>query len=156
MALFELQLYALRLYTACRVPLIMRNPATNASGVVEAPVSQIDIVPTILSALGKPVPEHLPGLSLLDEAAARQRKYICSVWERSNDKWRMIVGDDWKYAIHQNGNDETLFNLADDPAEVVNLAASAAHQSIKADLRAQLIKRMRALNDPWACQKQPG
>jgi arylsulfatase A-like enzyme len=50
---------------ATRVPLVLRGPGLDGGRVVDHPVSQIDLVPTLLDALGQPVPDHLHGHSLL-------------------------------------------------------------------------------------------
>ena len=49
---------------AARVPLILRAPGV-APQRVAAPVSQVDLVPTLLELLGQPVPQHAQGESLL-------------------------------------------------------------------------------------------
>jgi arylsulfatase A-like enzyme len=49
---------------AARVPLLMRLPGQRSSRRVWGPVSQIDLVPTLLDLLGQPIPDHLEGKSL--------------------------------------------------------------------------------------------
>ncbi len=49
---------------AVRVPLLVRLPGQRRAARVEAPVSQIDLVPTLLDLMGQPVPEGLEGASL--------------------------------------------------------------------------------------------
>ena len=47
-----------------RVPLLLRVPWFEIAGNrIEAPVSQVDLVPTLLDLLGRPVPSHLQGES---------------------------------------------------------------------------------------------
>jgi arylsulfatase len=48
-----------------RIPWILRVPGEDFDSVVEDPVSQIDLVPTLLDALGADPPDHLHGDSLL-------------------------------------------------------------------------------------------
>ena len=48
-----------------RIPLIIKAPGYNPRK-IKYPVSQIDIVPTLLKCFGKPIPSFLPGKSLLD------------------------------------------------------------------------------------------
>jgi arylsulfatase A-like enzyme len=49
-----------------RVPLLLRVPGAEYNGsAVEHPVSQVDLVPTLLDALGEPRPDRLQGYSLL-------------------------------------------------------------------------------------------
>jgi arylsulfatase A-like enzyme len=49
---------------AVRVPLLMRLPGQTVSRHVRGPVSQIDLVPTLLDLMGQPIPETLEGKSL--------------------------------------------------------------------------------------------
>ncbi|MCP4643801.1 MAG: sulfatase-like hydrolase/transferase [bacterium] len=50
---------------AVRVPMLMRFPGQRAGTRVAGPVSQVDVVPTLLEALGQPIPDHVQGRSLL-------------------------------------------------------------------------------------------
>lgn len=51
---------------AVRVPLLMRIPGVAEDGrKVSRPMSQIDVVPTLLDAMGKPIPDYLQGQSWL-------------------------------------------------------------------------------------------
>ncbi|NKB70897.1 MAG: sulfatase-like hydrolase/transferase [Candidatus Latescibacteria bacterium] len=64
-----------------RIPMIVRWPGRLQQGrVAEELVSQIDVLPTIMAAVGQEVPEHVAGASLLplltgEAAAWRQRIY---------------------------------------------------------------------------------
>lgn len=49
---------------AIRVPFLIRLPGQSADKRIMGPVSQIDIVPTLLDLMGQAIPEHLPGKSL--------------------------------------------------------------------------------------------
>ena len=49
---------------SARVPLILRAPGVSPQRVA-APVSQVDLVPTLLELLGQPLPDHIQGQSLL-------------------------------------------------------------------------------------------
>jgi len=51
---------------ASRVPLLLRVPGADRNGTrVETPISQVDLVPTLLDALDRPLPDHLQGTSWL-------------------------------------------------------------------------------------------
>ena len=54
-----------------RVPLVVYAPALFPPRVVAEPVRHVDLVPTVLDVLGLPVPEGLPGRSLLPLLAGR-------------------------------------------------------------------------------------
>lgn len=49
---------------AARVPLLVRLPGQMACSRIRVPVSQIDLVPTLLDWMGQPIPEHVEGQSL--------------------------------------------------------------------------------------------
>jgi arylsulfatase len=49
---------------ASRVPLLLRLPGQRAQRRVWGPVSQVDLVPTLLDLMGQPIPGHLQGQSL--------------------------------------------------------------------------------------------
>ncbi len=49
---------------AIKVPLLMRLPGVERNGDrIDAPVGQVDLVPTLLEAMGRPRPDHLEGYS---------------------------------------------------------------------------------------------
>ncbi len=78
---------------AVRVPLMIRLPGQKEGRRVKGPVSQIDVVPTLLDLLGQPVPDHLEGDSLRDlllgERADRESAVFIE-WEGPNSG---IVGE---------------------------------------------------------------
>ena len=49
---------------AVRVPMLMRLPGQRSGRRVRGPVSQIDLVPTLLDLMGRPIPSHLEGKSI--------------------------------------------------------------------------------------------
>lgn len=62
-----------------RIPMIVNHPSGFARGKVERSlVSTIDLLPTMLTAAGIPVPKHLPGRALqdVDSGKASPRAYI--------------------------------------------------------------------------------
>lgn len=58
---------------AVRVPLLVKLPGQHEARAVAGPVSQIDMVPTLLEALGVTAPGHLQGRSLLGRMASTTR-----------------------------------------------------------------------------------
>ncbi|MFW6153850.1 MAG: sulfatase [Planctomycetota bacterium] len=55
---------------AVRVPMLIRLPGQRTARRIRGPVSQIDVVPTLLDLMGQPAPEHLQGRSLRPAMAA--------------------------------------------------------------------------------------
>jgi len=82
---------------AARVPLLVRIPGVTASGRrVAAPVSQVDLVPTILEAAGQPLPEELQGASWLPflrgEALSLPREDVIYEWQGYNNGFGDVLG----------------------------------------------------------------
>ncbi len=74
---------------AVRVPMLVRLPGQSASRRVRGPVSQIDLVPTLLDLLGQPVPAELSGKSLR-HAVERSgdeglEEHVCIEWNGPNN-----------------------------------------------------------------------
>ena len=78
---------------AIRVPFLIRLPGQKQGKRVNGPVSQIDIVPTLLDLLSQPIPEHLQGESLrelLETENAHSNKNVFIEWNGPNSG---IVGE---------------------------------------------------------------
>jgi len=71
---------------AARVPLLIKLPGQREQRRVHAPVSQVDLVPTILDAAGEPVPDGLDGESLLDacRGGAQPARDVFMVWHQDD------------------------------------------------------------------------
>ena len=121
-----------------RTPIMVRWPSKIAPRTSEVPISSLDILPTVLDAVGVKRPADLPGLNLLDEAAVAKRETVfgeCFTHD-SRDlqnpaaslRWRWLVRGDWKLIVPaaQNESDGVveLFDLKADPQEAKNLAAT--------------------------------
>ena len=79
---------------AVRVPWIVRLPGQTKGRRVSGPVSQIDMVPTLLELLGADVPERLPGQSraawLHEDGPTRLEEDVFIEWNGGNTG---VVGD---------------------------------------------------------------
>ena len=109
-----------------RVPMILSAPGMRA-GVVHAPVTNVDVVPTVLELLGIAVPAGLDGRSLLDVEADRTRNSRALYFEALDANltrgWAPLVGviaDGWKYLDLPIPE---LYDLHRDPGEARNEAA---------------------------------
>lgn len=113
-----------------RVPLFVRWPARIAPGtVVNEPVAHIDYLPTIMAATGATVPEGLAidGVNLLPLVDKKPR--ADTEWTRDTLFWqsgyyRMVRHKDWKLQVSIRPEKAWLYDLALDPTEQNNLAAS--------------------------------
>jgi arylsulfatase A-like enzyme len=81
-----------------RVPLLVHDPARFPAAVVDEGVEAVDLMPTILEALDKPVPEAVQGESLIERVRSRgwARPSYASQYEYAHamriGRWKVIVG----------------------------------------------------------------
>lgn len=97
-----------------RVPLLVRIPGTPAA-VVESPVALLDVVPTVLAALGLPPAKEAEGRVLpLPGDASREPRVIVSATQRRAPK-RAAIDD--RYKLIRSADGDEIFDLIDDPRE---------------------------------------
>ncbi len=114
-----------------RVPLVLRFPGGRPVGVVEAPVQHVDLVPTVLSALGLAVPDGVQGVDLMPlvrgEAGAVPADRLRV--SRTADLVGVRGGGGEKAVFELVDGEPTagrLFDLARDPGELDDLSATPA------------------------------
>ena len=109
-----------------KVPLILYEPRLFGARRVSGPVRHVDLLPTILDALSLPVPEGLPGRSLLPLAAGEPAPPTTSYFEalsgRLNRGWAPLTGVIRDRAKYIDLPIPELYDLQGDPQESRNLA----------------------------------
>ncbi|MFM8414806.1 MAG: sulfatase [Planctomycetota bacterium] len=140
-----------------RVPLIARGPGLPDGTVVTAQVLTEDVAPSILDLCGAPALEKIDGRSWRKLANGGDPAWRTEwLYEYDYEKQfpytpniRGIRTDRWKFVRYPHGDGSPdrhlpeLYDLANDPGELVNLAAAPDH----ADTRAELEQRLAALLD---------
>jgi arylsulfatase A-like enzyme len=120
-----------------RVPLLVRGPGFAAGAVVTDPVGTIDVAPTALRTCGVPVPAWVEGRPLLDGP----REHVLTEDDLMRGVLALRTLTTRRYRITQNLDDPAggeLYDLADDPGEVVNRWTDPAFASRRRDLLATL------------------
>jgi len=113
------------------VPLLIRFPGGQWAGRRDDPVELVDVMPTLLSALGVPLPEGIHGRDLLpsirggaDADGARLRV------AQANDNYAVRFDRDWKitFGFDEDGTlmRQALYNVAEDPLETRDLFGTPA------------------------------
>jgi len=119
-----------------RTPIMVRWIGKIAPGESQDLAHSIDLMPTILKALGVGLPEGLPGIDLLDPQATAARKIIfgeCFTHNainldvpKENLRWRWAIQGRWKLIIPNPSIEKEgvleLYDLDADPTEERNLA----------------------------------
>ncbi len=111
-----------------RVPLVLFCPRLFGPRVPRAAARHVDLLPTVLDALGAPVPDGLPGQSLLPSAAGGTAAPAASYFEalsgQMNRRWAPLYGVIHESAKYIDLPLPELYDLERDPREEHNLAAS--------------------------------
>lgn len=132
-----------------RVPLVISWPGHFKSGLVsDALVELVDIVPTLLDAVGMPVPNRVQGKSLHNictgEADAHHHKdyvyteyYVGQPFHRALKPAALVTmlrTRTHKVAVFHGMEVGELYDLRSDPNEFDNLWASPEHRDLKMDM----------------------
>lgn len=116
--------------TVVHVPFIIYDPRRGTADqgrVVETPVMNIDIMPTLLDLIGVPVPETAKGLSLAPSMAGLPQPELENRYLFSEGAWNGFVGAVTAGRYTLLLDDEGTLHLYDwqsDPGEEKNLAAT--------------------------------
>jgi arylsulfatase A-like enzyme len=117
------------------VPLMVKLPRQQHGGTrVAGLASGVDIVPTVLAAVGLPVPGHLPGVDLFGSAATSggmpRDVHFAELWPMDpatpDRPTYAVLTDRFEYirAEGEAGAAEMLFDLEKDPGARENIAAA--------------------------------
>jgi arylsulfatase A-like enzyme len=142
--------------SSIHIPLIIEGPGFNRGLRIPELVSQVDLAPALLEAVGLPVPASMQGhsfLPLLDRKmegwrnevffemsefvtgrGLRTPQYTYAVMAPKEPGWKAVAAAD-RYVEYM------LYDLAADPYQQVNLAGRAPYQKIAEELRQRLIAR---------------
>lgn len=117
---------------SARVPLVFAGPGVAEGATVNQVVSTLDVLPTLREYAGFETPIAPAGrsvLALLQESSTPWDVPAVSAIQGSYS----VRSNEWRYTLYNDGSEE-LYNIADDPAQVLNLAAQQGFEAIKAQL----------------------
>lgn len=126
---------------SARVPLMIAGPGVTA-GTHLAPVSNLDVTPTLCDLAGISMDEIMPwtdGESLVPVINGKPRTAPVLMEYAAEASYAPLVGireGKWKY-IHCELDPEQLFDLDADPFELTNLATDPAHAEVLETFRAR-------------------
>jgi arylsulfatase A-like enzyme len=147
---------------AVRVPFLIRWPGRILAGqAVDACLNTPDIMPTLLSLMGLPVPDEVEGMDLSHcalgrpgpepEAAFMQGMGATAIWEDGHE-WRALRDRRYTYAVYRADGHELLFDHRTDPYQKRNLATDPSHGELCESFGQAMRGRMAELKDTFeAC-----
>ena len=129
-----------------RIPMIVRYPGEVPAGVRSSALqSQVDFVPTFLTAAGIDVPGRMQGVSQLDMwrgSVDRARDHVL-IENRHNPTsvhLRTLVTERYKMTVYRDAEYGELFDLVQDPKELHNRWADPAYAEIKGRLLLRFVQ----------------
>ncbi len=132
------------------VPLILKGPDIPAGQRRRQLVGLQDVLPTLAAMTRCPLPKPVQGLELRDaiaDAAAPGRQLYYAQCCDPPRQWAMVTDGRWKYCYAQEGPIEELYDLAEDPQELVNLAARGDAEELLGAWRERLTAEIRRFGD---------
>ena len=134
----------------------------------ESPVNLVDIVPTLLHLQGEEIPRAMQGeplptvtdalpreaafseygaggppfkledLEQLPQPYGRRALMESLYWREAEGRRKMVRTQKWKFVHDPMGDCDELYDLANDPWELTNVAGDASHAAVISELRARL------------------
>jgi arylsulfatase A-like enzyme len=134
-----------------RVPLLIRAPGVTPEGTVaDGAVSSVDVLPTLLDLLDLPKPEGLDGATFVETLKRPERPGRGRVFSHWGPRSFVLVEGEWKFQLHWKEEMDELYNLKEDPGEMLNLAADSRHGSIVKKMRSAILEWLRLSSHPYA------
>ncbi|HOP11276.1 MAG TPA: sulfatase [Oscillospiraceae bacterium] len=144
---------------AVRVPFLMRKPGwINDNSTTDVCLNTPDIMPTLLSMMGLPVPSEVEGMDLSHcalgkpgpepEAAFLQGTGATAAWDDGHE-WRAMRSKQYTYAVYHADGKELLFDNKSDPYQMKNLADLPEYKTVLEQFRTLIKNKMENLNDTF-------
>ncbi|MEE9461684.1 MAG: sulfatase-like hydrolase/transferase [Bacteroidales bacterium] len=112
-----------------RVPLFVTGPGIPRGKRVGADVYLQDVMPTILELAGAELPGHIEYHSLLPFTdGSRSKSHYDAIYGCYRDEQRMVRYEDFKLILYPYASEMLLFDLENDPDEIVNLAGEDGYR----------------------------
>ncbi len=124
-----------------RAPLIIAGPGIPRGGSSEGLTYIFDIFPTILSLAGGPLPAPIDGRDLAPIWKGESDSVREALFLSFANSMRAVRRDSWKLIVYPQVNHLQLFNLEEDPDEILNRADDPG--------QADRVARMTVLLEEW-------
>ncbi len=133
------------------IPMLIRWPEVIPAGQrVDGLINQVDIVPTILSAIGEPVPAEVDGMDMMPMLNGKAREVRDSVIVECVDdpaklRLKTVITQDRKLTLYHGHDFGELYDLASDPGEIRNLWDDRSYLADRRRLTRRVLDHMERL-----------
>jgi arylsulfatase A-like enzyme len=146
---------------SCHIPFIARGPGVDAGRRSGAMISSVDMMPTLLGLLGRPIPDAVEGADVSHELTGGDGDEPDSVYLQNLGEgwphrgewvgfWRAVRTPRYTYARwHDDTQGPLLFDRKTDPHEMTNLAGNPDHAALEHNLRTRLGQWIADTADPF-------
>ena len=131
-----------------RVPMMVCGPSLPKNKKLGMPVYLQDIMPSTLELAGAKKPGHVQFKSLMPLISGKKKSSYDAVYGAYKaDLQRMVIAGDYKLIIYPAIRKIKLFNLKDDPMEMINLAQVMKYEPVIARLFKAFVKLQKETGD---------
>ena len=136
--------------SSANIPMVLLpnkgNPRVPEGVVDDRLVGFRDVMPTLLDLCGIPIPETCEGISMVGEET---RGHLYGECGEDDHATRMVRDERYKLIYYPVGNYRQLFDLANDPHEMENLADDPAHGATLERMTALLVSELYGGDLEW-------
>ncbi|MDP6046496.1 MAG: sulfatase-like hydrolase/transferase, partial [Phycisphaerae bacterium] len=130
-----------------RVPLMVTGPGIAAGKSFDIPVYLQDVMPSTLELAGVPKPDHVQFRSLMPIINGKRTSSYDAIYGGYLGVQRMVTMDGHKLLLYPKCRKALLFDLKEDPDEMVDLAGKSESKPIMKRLMAKLLELQGATGD---------
>jgi len=148
------------------IPFILRYPRLVPRGkTTDALFSPMDVMPTILSLAGLPIPNGVQGVSCAEAALGRRHDQhealLIMKMLPGGNPWIINAATEWRgvrtkthtYARLADGGPWILYNNVDDPYQMRNLVNDPAYKALRDELEETMQTLLKEAGDPFDTEK---
>lgn len=131
-----------------RAPLILAGPGVPAGKRINTHVYVQDVLPTTLELAGMPVPDFIEFKSLLPLIRGERTDQYDAIYAAyMPDRQRAVIAGDFKLIHYPAINVFRLFNLRNDPQELMDLIGDPQHSATVVRMKQRLVEMQHAMVD---------
>jgi len=152
---------------SARIPMIIRWPesmnlkADRGQNIREL-VELRDVLPTFIETAGIPESDDMEGKSMFklikgesgDWRKTLDLEHSQFYWPENN--WTALTDGRYKYIYFATDGDQQLFDLDNDPGEMVNLAEKPEYEKLLNSWRQRMVQHLTVRGEPWVIDSDLG